>query len=239
MSGASAERLGGVDPTLYIVTDTAQCAGAGRSVAATVAEAVAGGAHVVQVRDKDVSDADFRALADEVLAAVARTRAVHGIDREVPVFLNDRVAVARDLLDAGERVHVHVGQSDMDPAEVRRLLGDEPLIGLSAATPEEFAAGRATGAVDMFGIGPVYDTTTKADAPSGLGPVRLAELAGVAGLPSVGIGGIDAARAAELGTAGLAARGVVGICVVSAICTADDPRAAASAIRAAYLGGAR
>lgn len=222
-------RLPGIDPTLYLVTDSGQCASVNRSVAATVAEAVAGGAHVVQVRDKDVSDSEFLALTLEVLDAVETVRDREGIDRPVPVFVNDRVPVAAELNAAGHLVHVHVGQSDMGPSLVREAIGTRPLIGLSASTPEEFRAARETGVVDLVGIGPVYDTTTKKDAPGGIGPARLRDLAAEAGIPSVGIGGIDVARAPELrGT------GVEGICVVSAICLAEDPRAAARALREAY-----
>lgn len=220
------------DTALYLVTDTAQCESAGRSVAQTVAEAVAGGVGVVQVRDKTATDAEFRRLAEEVLEAVEWTRQQEGILHPVPVFLNDRVDVARDLIAEGIQVHVHVGQSDTPVTEVRQLLGPEALIGLSAAEDEEFVAARASGAVDLLGVGPVYETTTKADAPAGLGPQRLAELVARAGLPCMGIGGITADRAAELrGT------GIIGICVVSAICGAPDPRAAARALRSAFLHG--
>ena len=73
-------------------------------------------------------------------------------------------------------------------------MGEAPLIGLSAATSAEFAAARDTGVVDLVGIGPVYDTTTKADAPDGIGPDRLGELVAEAGIPAVAIGGITADR---------------------------------------------
>ncbi|GAA4282892.1 thiamine phosphate synthase [Brevibacterium daeguense] len=226
------DRLAGLDTALYLVTDTAQCASAGRSVAQTVAEAVAGGVGIVQVRDKTATDAAFRRLTEEVLEAVERTRQREGITRPIPVFLNDRVEIARDLLAEGTQVHVHVGQTDTPVTKVRELLGPEPLIGLSAAEDEEFAAARASGVVDLLGVGPAYETATKADAPAGLGPQRLAELVARAGLPCVGIGGITADRAAELrGT------GIIGICVVSAICAAPDPRAAARALRTAFLHG--
>lgn len=224
-------RLAPYDFSLYLVTDTAQCARAGRTVAETAALAVAGGAGVVQVRDKTASDAEFRVLVEDVLDAIARVRRAEGIAREVPVFVNDRVRVARDLGRDGRAVHVHIGQSDAPPAEVRDLLGPAPLIGLSAATSGELRAARESGAVDLVGIGPAYDTATKADAPSGIGPERIALLAAEAGLPGVAIGGIDAARAAELrGT------GVVGVCAVSAICLAEDPREASARMRAAFTG---
>ncbi|MGO1349465.1 MAG: thiamine phosphate synthase, partial [Brevibacterium aurantiacum] len=106
------------------------------------------------------------------------------------------------------------------------------LLGLSAANSTEFAAARESGVVDLVGIGPVYDTTTKTDAPDGIGPDRLGELVGEAGLPAVAIGGLSTDRAAEL-----RGRGLLGICVVSAICRAEDPRAAAEELLAEFGDG--
>lgn len=227
---AATDRLTGIDTRLYLVTDSTQCREAGRSVAETVRAAVAGGVGIVQVRDKDIDDTAFESLTREVIAAVAE--AVAGTDRQVPVFLNDRVTVAERLIAEGEDVHIHVGQSDTSVTEVRRRLGPAPLIGLSAANAGEFAAARETGVVDLVGIGPVYDTTTKSDAPDGIGPDRLGELAGLAGLPAVAIGGISTERAGEL-----RGRGLIGICVVSAICRAADPEAAAAALLGEYGDG--
>lgn len=224
------DRLAGIDSRLYLVTDTAQCAEAGRTVAETVRAAVAGGVGIVQVRDKDIDDTAFLVLTREVIDAVAE--AVAGTDRRVPVFLNDRVAVTRRLLDEGADVHIHVGQSDTPVTEVRGLVGPEPLVGLSAASAAEFAAARASGAVDLVGIGPVYDTATKADAPSGIGPERLGELVMDSGIPAVAIGGIDADRVPQL-----RGRGLLGFCVVSAICRAADPEQAARELLTAYGDG--
>src|SRR5699024_10427484 len=153
------------------VTDSTQCEAAGRSVAETVAQAVAGGAGLVQGRDKDLGDAAFYSLSRQVIAAIDSATA--GTDRDVPLVLNDRVEVARRLIDEGESGHIHVGQPDTSVGDVRAALGPEPLIGLSAADSAEFAAARNTGVVDLIGIGPVFDTTTKADAPDGIGPDRL------------------------------------------------------------------
>ncbi len=222
------ERWAGIDPSLYFVTDSALCARAGRTVAETVAAAVAGGAGIVQVRDKDLPDAQFLALTRQVLQAVQSVVAGSG-RRRVPIVVNDRVQVARILLDEGADVHVHVGQSDAAPEQVRRLLGPAPLIGLSAGTAQEVAAAQAAGVVDLLGISPAFDTATKRDAGSGLGLQGVRQLAGQSALPSVAIGGIDLARAAQL-----RASGVIGVCVVSAICLAADPQAMARQLHAAF-----
>ena len=228
----STGRFAGIDTRLYLVTDSAQCEAAGRSVAETVQAAVAGGVGIVQVRDKDIDDGDFYSLTRQVIAAVEA--ATRDTDRTVPVVLNDRVEVARRLNDEGENVHIHVGQTDTTVAEVRAALGAEPLIGLSAANSDEFAAARDSGVVDLVGIGPVFDTSTKADAPDGIGPDRLRELVAEAGIPAVAIGGINADRAPDL-----KGRGLIGICVVSAICMADDPKTAAEELLAAFTGSAQ
>lgn len=223
------DRLQGIDSALYFITDSAQCAERGRSVPETAAAAVRGGAGWVQVRDKALDDAAFYRLSLAVLDAVERVARPAG--RRVPVVLNDRVDVAARLLAEGREVHIHVGQDDMAVAAVRRRLGPQPLLGLSAAAPAEFAAARASGGVDLVGIGPVFATATKGDAGAALGLARLAELAAQAGLPAVAIGGITAARAAQV-----RASGVIGVCVVSAICLAADPEASARALVRAFKG---
>ena len=204
------------DPTLYLVTDTA-LAGE-RGVAEVVRAAVAGGVTAVQVRDKTASR---RELYELTLAV----RAV--LDPGVALFVNDAVDVA--LLAGADGVHV--GQDDLPAAQVRALLGPDRLLGLSAGSDEELAVALALppGTVDVVGIGPVWSTPTKPDAGSGLGPGGVAALAGkaaAAGLRSVAIGGIDVGRAPQV-------TGVDGICVVSAICAAADPAAAARALREA------
>lgn len=267
-------RLAPYDWSLYLVTDTAMCRAAGRTVAQTVAEAVAGGAGIVQIRDKDSSDAEVAQMTRDTvaaLAAIGRTitpggPAVEpaadpasgpaevadtepagasgpdeGSDRPVALFVDDRLEVVRTLRAEGLDVHLHVGQEDTPVEEVREVLGMDPLVGLSARTPGQFSTAAAlrdtsTGEalVDLLGVGPVYDTKTKEGAPAGFGPERITALVTIAaemGLPSVTIGGITAERAPELREAPL-----LGICVVSAICTSPDPQAAARAIRTAYLG---
>lgn len=257
------DRLAHYDWSLYLVTDTAMCAAAGRTVADTVAEAVAGGAGVVQIRDKDASDEEVARITRETVATLesagrsitpngssvqedpsAHDAAPHAgaparESRPVAVFIDDRLEVVRALRQEGLDIHLHVGQEDTPVTEVRAVLGPDPLVGLSARTPEQFSTAAAlrdetTGAalVDLVGVGPVHDTLTKAGAPAGIGPKRLASLAEIAaqmGLPSVAIGGIDADRAPALREAP-----VLGLCVVSAICTSSDPRAAAAAIYSAY-----
>lgn len=218
-------RLAGIDPALYFITDSALCARAGRSVPETAAAAVRGGAGIVQVRDKTLDDAAFHDLTLAVLAAVEQAAA----GRRVPVVLNDRVAVAARLIADGHDVHIHVGQDDMPVAEVRARLGPGPLIGLSITNAAELRAASAQPGIDLLGIGPIFATATKPDAAAPLGVQRLAELVRQTTIPAVAIGGIDATRAAALRPTG-----VVGICVVSAICLATDPETSARELRRAF-----
>ncbi|MBB3086200.1 thiamine phosphate synthase [Geodermatophilus sabuli] len=212
------------DPTLYLVTDTALCSP--RPVADVVRAAVAGGVTAVQVRDKTASRRDLLALTRAVQAALS--------DRpDVPVVVNDAVDVA---LVAGAD-GVHVGQDDLPPGETRALLGPGPLLGVSVSSAAELDAALAlpTGTVDVVGLSPVWATPTKPDAAPGLGLEGASALAAAAhagGLVAVAIGGIDAARAADV-----ARTGVDGICVVSAVCAAADPEAAARALRAGIAAG--
>ncbi|NEM07465.1 thiamine phosphate synthase [Geodermatophilus normandii] len=205
------------DPALYLVTDTA-LAGP-RGVPEVVRAAVAGGVTAVQVRDKTASRRDLYALTLAVKEVLAGTGVV--------LFVNDAVDVAL-LADADG---VHVGQDDLPAADVRALIGPDRLLGLSAGSDDELSVALALppGTVDVVGIGPVWSTPTKPDAGTGLGPGGVAALAAKAaagGLQSVAIGGIDVERAPLV-------TGVDGICVVSAICAAPDPAAAARALRSA------
>ncbi|HEV7871938.1 MAG TPA: thiamine phosphate synthase [Modestobacter sp.] len=207
------------DPRLYLVTDTALCAP--RTVPEVVAAAVAGGVTAVQVRDKTAGRRELLAL----------TRAVQAVltDRpDVRVVVNDAVDVA--LLTGAD---VHVGRDDLPAAEVRALLGPGPVIGVSVGDADDLAGVLALppGTVDLVGLSPVWPTPTKPDAGPGLGLDGVRALAAAArdgGLLAVAIGGISAATAAAV-----AGTGVDGICVVSGICAAADPAAAARGLRAA------
>lgn len=206
------------DPTLYLVTDSVLCGS--RSVPEVVAAAVAGGVTAVQVREKTASRRELLELTRAVQAVLA--------DRaDVAVVVDDALDVA--LLAGADGVHV--GQSDLPVTEVRAH-APHLHVGLSVGTDDELAGALAlpAGTVDLLGIGPVWATATKTDAGPALGATGVARLvAGAGGLTTVAIGGVDADRAAELG-----GTGVDGVCVVSDVCAATDPRAAAAALRRAF-----
>jgi thiamine-phosphate pyrophosphorylase len=195
---------------LYFVTDVRP------GLEELLAAALAGGVDMVQLRDKSASD-------DELVRAAAVFRRL--CDEHGALFwLNDRP----DLVVECGADGVHVGQDDMPAAEARRLAGDEALVGLSTHSPAQFDAALAAGEADQLSVGPVWETPTKEGRPAaGLDYVRHA--ARVAGdRPWFAIGGIDLGNVREVIAAG-ASR----VVVVRAIRDADDPRAAAEALRAA------
>ena len=201
------------DLRLMLVTDAAMTAR--RGLIATVREAVAGGVTVVQLRDKDASDADMVALARALRKELA--------PRGVPLIVNDRPDVAA----AAEADGVHIGQEDGDPCAARRLLGPDAILGLSVTDAAEVATVDPA-VVDYVGLGPAFATATKADAALPLGLDGFRAVGAMLPVPFVAIGGIDAENAGAIMAAGAS-----GIAVVSAICAAEDPRAAAMALRAA------
>lgn len=209
-----------LDLGLYLVTDTEMSQRHG--LLATVRAAIAGGASVVQLRDPDASDDEVVALGRLVRTVTARAG--------VPLVINDRVHLVREIGADG----AHIGQGDLDAQEARALLGARPLLGLSCGRLEEVerAAAMPPGTLDYLGLGPVWATATKPDHDPVLGVEGLRALVASSPLPSVAIGGIDVGRAPEV-----VATGVDGIAVVSAVCAAPDPCAAAVRLRAVVTAG--
>jgi thiamine-phosphate pyrophosphorylase len=194
---------------LYLVCDSQP---GDRALAPFLREAIAGGVEVVQLRDKRLDDG---ALVEAVRAARAVCAA-----QGVPLIVNDRPRVA---LAAGAD-GVHVGQEDMPVAQVRELVGEELLIGLSTHRPAEIDAAASAG-VDYIGVGPVHATPTKPGRPAvGLELVRYA--AAHAHMPFFAIGGIDAGNVQAVRGAG-----AMRVAVVRAVAAAADPQAAARALR--------
>ena len=177
--------------------------------------ALAGGADLIQLRDKDADD-------DRILAAAPAFRAA--ADRHDALFiLNDRP----DLVAACKADGVHVGQDDMPVAEARDLAGPDAIVGLSTHSPEQLrAAEAATGDArpDYISVGPVWATPTKPGRPAaGIEYVKTA--ADEAELPWFAIGGIEPGNLAVV-----VAAGATRVVVVRAIRDADEPEAVASSL---------
>ncbi len=207
-----------VDLRVYALVDPERAEG--RSLAHLAHAIAAGGATLVQFRDKR---RDARPMVEDA-RAIAAALAPH----RVPLLINDRVDVA---LAAGAQ-GVHVGWDDMDPRDARRLLGPDAIIGLSIKTIAQ-AKQAPLDALDYVAIGGVFVTLSK-DNPDPL-PIGLAGLKTIADvirarapkMPVGAIAGIDAGNAADV-----IAAGADGVAVISALSLAPDPQAAARGLRA-------
>lgn len=211
-----------LDPSIYLITDTAQCGSVG--VIETVRQAIAAGATLIQVRDPDASDDDFLSLARSVVAVCH--------DRGVPVLLDDRV----HLVQAAGADGVHVGQSDMPVHQAREELGPKAIIGLSVENAEQLEwamANVAISEIDYLGLGPVRPTESKPGHAPAKGLNYLSELAVRSPWPCVAIGGIKAADTASVRRCGFA-----GVSVISAICGQPNIAEATAALVDAWAQGA-
>ena len=157
------------------------------------------GVPLVQIRAKTLGSGALLALVDQAVALAGPVAAT--------IVVNDRADVARMAGAAG----VHVGQDDLRPADARRVVGADRIVGFSTHTGGQLDAGCAE-PVDYLAIGPVFATGTKADhaAPVGIGGVtRAAARAARAGLPLVAIGGITLATAPAVIAAGASSVAVI------------------------------
>jgi len=170
-------------PAIYPITDTAL---SGLTHAEQVRRLSAGGASVVQLRDKLLSGNNFYLEARAALE-VAR-------DSETKLIINDRVDIALAIGADG----VHLGQDDLDPHAARKLLGPNSIIGLSTHSTAQ--AVRAAGdPVDYIAIGPIFLTSTKKDSSPVVGLAGIREVRRVIGeLPLVAIGGITLENAQDV-----------------------------------------
>lgn len=175
----------------------------GKSNYQCVEEMIKGGIKIIQYRDK------LKSLGKKVEEA----RAIRELCRKngVLFIVNDNVDIAM-LVDADG---VHVGQDDMKPADVRRLIGDEKIVGLSTHSEEQGLAAYNDKNVDYIGVGPIFPTTTKDTAPVGLEYLEFAVKN--LHLPFVAIGGIKEHNIEEI-----ISRGAQHICLVSDIIGAED-----------------
>jgi len=200
-----------IDYSLYLVTDRGMARD--RSTLEIVRAAVNGGATVVQLREKNCSTREF---IEQALAVKDFLKA-----RRVPLIVNDRLDVAQAVQADG----VHLGQTDMPLELAKGILGDSMIIGISAESLKDAIAAEKGGA-DYLGVSPIYATPTKTDTAPPLGPAGLREIRKAVRLPLVGIGGLNRENAAEV-----IRSGADGVAVVSAIVAADDPEAAATALK--------
>ena len=186
---------------LYAVTDRAWVGK--QSLYEQVESALKGGATCVQLREKELDDDAFLNEAIEISALCKQ----YG----VPFFINDNVEIAIKCHADG----IHVGQEDMEAAQVRQRVGDDMIIGVSVHSVEEALEAVRNGA-DCLGVGAMFSTSTKTDV-NVLPKETLRDICAAVDIPVVAIGGIGKSNISQL-----AGTGVDGVALVSAIFAADD-----------------
>ena len=163
-----------------------------------VKKALDGGATFVQLRENKLDREDFLAEAKEIQKLCK--------EYGVPFVVNDEVSIAKDIDADG----VHVGQSDMEAMDVRKILGPDKIIGVSAQTVEQAIIAEKHGA-DYLGVGAVFTTGSKDDADD-VSHETLKAICEAVSIPVIAIGGITKDNVAEL-----AGSGICGVAVISAI----------------------
>lgn len=171
-----------------------------------IEKAIMGGASVIQLREKFLSDKELIPIAFEI-KQIIQGRALF--------FINDRVLVAKEIGADG----VHIGQDDMKAKEARKLIGDKKILGISARSVDEAKRAVDDGA-GYIGVGPIFPTNTKTDAKEPMGIRGLMEVRKVvpSSIPLIAIGGIT------IHTAGAVLKYADGLAVITEVMIADDPR---------------
>ncbi len=196
-----------MDYSLYLCTDRELMST--DTLEEAVEQSILGGCTVVQLREKACSSREFYDTACRMKAITKH----YG----VPLIINDRV----DIALAADADGVHVGQSDLPCGAVKRLIGNEKIVGVSASSLSEAVEAVRQGA-DYLGVGAMYSTQTKTDAAL----VTLDELRAIRAavtVPVVVIGGINKNTVGDF-----QGSGIEGLAVVSAVISQPDIRAAAA-----------
>lgn len=191
-----------INLSLYLVTDNSDDE---EKFLKTIEEAILGGVSIIQIREKTAETLDFYNLALKVKEITTKYN--------IPLIINDRVDIALAIDADG----VHVGQSDMPCDVTRELIGEDKILGVSAATISEAKKAENDGA-DYIGTGAIFPTTTKKDADS-VSKKELIEIVNSIDIPVVAIGGINLNNASALKDTGIA-----GLSVVSVIMNSDNPK---------------
>ena len=199
-----------IDYSVYLVTDRDLMST--ETIEEAITQAIAGGTTLIQLREKECSSLDFYNTAVKAKAICDKNG--------IPLLINDRLDIAMAVDAAG----VHVGQSDLPASVVRKIIGEDKIIGVSAGTLENAVKAEKDGA-DYIGVGAMYATGTKKDAkPTSIDTLK--KIRANVNIPIVVIGGINKDRIKDFeGT------GIDGLAIVSAIIAQDDIKKAANDIR--------
>lgn len=203
------------DYTLYLVTDRQlmSC----DSMTEAVEQAILGGCTMIQLREKELSSLEFY---NQAVAVKQVTDKYH-----IPLIINDRIDIAMAVQATG----VHIGQHDLPAAAVRKVIGENMLLGVSASSIAEAIQAQQDGA-DYLGVGAMFPTGTKTDADS-VSMEELQKIRTAVSLPIVVIGGINKGNAGRFKP-----MGIDGLAVVSAIIAQSDIKAAAAELKDLFCG---
>ena len=199
------------DSSMYFITDSTNYSE--EEFLYRVEQALMGGITLLQLREKDKSTREYMDLAEKVHTLTKKYN--------VPLIIDDRVDVALAIDAEG----VHVGQSDMPVSIARKLMGDDKIVGATTKTVEQAVEAYAQGA-DYIGVGAIYPTTTKVKTVL-TSTETLGNICSAVPIPVNAIGGLNKDNIDVLKGIPIA-----GICVVSAIMKADDPKQAAVELQA-------
>lgn len=204
------------DMLLYAITDRRWLNG--ETLCEQVEKALKGGITILQLREKELNEKQFM---QEAVSIQKLCRDYH-----VPLIINDNTDIALAIDADG----VHVGQSDMEAGAVRKKLGPDKIIGVSAKTVEQALIAQENGA-DYLGVGAVFPTGSKADAKT-ISHQTLKDICKAVSIPVVAIGGITKDNLSWLSDTGIS-----GIAVISAIFAQKDIQGAAKDLchRCTYL----
>ena len=199
-----------LDTSLYFITDSTGLSE--EEFLRRTEEALRGGVTLLQLREKNRTTREYLSLAEKV----------HGLTRRygVPLLIDDRLDVAMAVDAEG----VHLGQSDLPIHVARRILGADKIVGATAKTVPQAREAYEQGA-DYLGVGAIYPTTTKVKTVL-TSTDTLRDICAAVPIPVNAIGGLNKTNIDVL--CGIP---IAGICVVSAIMKADDPRQAAIDLR--------
>lgn len=199
-----------LDTSLYFITDSTGLSE--EEFLRRTEEALRGGVTLLQLREKNRTTREYMSLAEQV----------HGLTRRygVPLLIDDRLDVAMAVDAEG----VHLGQSDLPIHVARRILGADKIVGATAKTVPQAREAYEQGA-DYLGVGAIYPTTTKVKTVL-TSTDTLRDICTAVPIPVNAIGGLNKTNIDVLCGVPIA-----GICVVSAIMKADDPRQAAIDLR--------
>ncbi len=200
------------NPRLYFITDSTKYEK--DEFLRRVEAALKGGVTLVQLREKERSTREYLELANEVHKLTLKYN--------VPLIIDDRLDVAM----AADTEGVHLGQSDLPVNIARRLFGPDKIIGATAKTVEQALEAYEQGA-DYLGVGAIYPTTTKVKTIL-TSTEMLDKICHAVPIPANAIGGLNKDNIDVLKGIPIA-----GVCVVSAIMKADDPKQAAEELSAA------